>query len=75
MKTKSFKGVIMLFGLFRIRKDFAFWQELSGKNPEVGGCYANQKHYLERLEPWLQKWCTIKWIETEAATEPEICYH
>ena len=72
-KTHVFKGHIMLFGLFRIRKDFAFWQEIGSRNKTCSP-HVNSNGYIERLEPFLQKICTIKWIETDLVTEKEVCY-
>lgn len=72
-KIYKYKGYIMLFGLFRIRKDFAFWQEIWSSNKTCSP-NLNNNTYIKRLEPFLQKICTIKWIESDHATEKEVCY-
>lgn len=86
METKYFKGMIMLFGLFRIRGDFAFWQEFRGKDVQIGAAYVDnvkyikrlaeqsRSKYLQRIEPFLRNICTIKWIETTPENEPIPCY-
>ena len=66
---REYKGYLMLFGLFRIRKDVAFGVKTSGA-PSV-----MSKDILERhTEPLIQKLCTIKWVETDFFTDPEECY-
>ena len=67
MKMKDYKGYIMLFGLFRIRRDFSFWLQCSGSP------YAANHDYWQKLEPFLQKICTIKWVKM-AKNDPEIAY-
>lgn len=66
-EMKDYKGYIMLLGLFRIRRDFSFWLQCTGSP------YASNHQYREKLEPILQKFCTIKWVEMEK-NDPEIAY-
>jgi hypothetical protein len=64
---KEYKGYIMLFGLFRIRRDFSFWQQCTGSP------YAFNDGFWKTLEPLLRKVCTIKWLEMEE-NDSEIAY-
>lgn len=66
---KCYKGMIMFLGMFRIRRDVAYLQEISGSP------YLDQMTYINRLEPILRKFCTIKWVEIDPITEPETCYY
>lgn len=56
--VKEYKGKLMLFGLFHIRKDANLYIICSGTP------YTFNKQELERnFEQIIQKYCTIKWIE------------
>lgn len=55
---KEYKGKLMLFGLFHIRKESDLYLKCTG-SPS-----AFNKQELERnFEPIIQRYCTIKWIE------------
>lgn len=73
---KHYKGYIMLFGLFRIRRDFGFYIKFGGFHMETNGSpYIDNASYIKRLEPFIRNICTIKWIEFDPKTEDQVYYY
>jgi len=66
---KHYKGHLMLFGLFRIRRKMSY-----GTICSYPPCINSNDILKRHVEQWLQNWCTIKWIETDFKTDPEPCY-